>query len=181
MNHNKSTNFRILHLLSRNVLERAASQASFSDLEDYVSLLIEEREAAGDSSGQVYNIISHSLATHNGSSAAFLSAYKKELLKALGPEQRSAAEEWFALYLKAEKYLATEPAPEPLHTSLRKIYAGAKAIADQCLANEELSAFTLDGHFKWGVRQFFQEQTPFKSSDPILRRLQQDALLSLTK
>jgi geranylgeranyl pyrophosphate synthase/uncharacterized protein with NAD-binding domain and iron-sulfur cluster len=181
MNHNKSTNFRILHLLSRNALERAAPHASFSDLEDYVSLLIEEREAAADSSGQIYNIISHSLATHNGSSAAFLSAYKKELQEELGPEQRSAAEEWFALYLKAEKYLATEAAQKPLHTSLKKIYAAAKAIADQCLADDDLSAFTLDGHFQWGIRQFFQEQNPFKSSDPILRRLQQDALLSLTK
>lgn len=181
MNHHKSTNFRILHLLSRNVLEQAASPASFTDLEDYVSLLIEEREAADDSSGQVYNIISHSLATHNGSSAAFLSAYKQELLEALNPEQRSAAEAWYALYLEAEKYLAEETSYEPLHTSLKKIYTAAKAIADQCLADEELSAFTLDGHFKWGIRAFFREQSSFSSSDPILRRLQQDALLSLTK
>jgi hypothetical protein len=179
MNHHKSTNFRILHLISKNILEANSVSENFYALEDYVSTLIEEQEASKDFEEGIYNVLLHSKKVKNNSSD-FFASYKNQLYNSLSPDQKISAKEWMSVYHKAEAQLANHNY-NSVSAGLKKVYATANEIAEICNSDKELSAFTLSGNFVWCINWFFNEKNSFKTSDAVLRRLQNDALLSFSK
>jgi geranylgeranyl pyrophosphate synthase/uncharacterized protein with NAD-binding domain and iron-sulfur cluster len=176
MNHYKSCNFRILHYLAINICKgNEATSTQIEQIEDYTSLLIEEFEQNQDRKENKYNVFLHSLKI---SDVSLFREYKKSIDKQLNKEEIATALRWFRFYQLVTEKFGNPPQKQTAKADLKKIYALAKEIAIACDADDELANFTLQGNFKWCINKFFAESDT--SQDSILRRLQKDALLSLS-
>lgn len=175
----KSICYRLHHFMSRNVLEEMPVNTSYDILEDYISLCTEEMQAADDAANGIYNVLLHSQAIDNGQLNLF-TTYKEELAAQLTPEQLLMAAEWVSVHRKAIAYQAAGNTSF-ISLGISALYACARKIADKCAADEELADFTLKGNFSWCVNMFFDQSAGFGTSDNILRKLQQETMLSLQK
>ncbi|MEM7153874.1 MAG: FAD-dependent oxidoreductase [Myxococcota bacterium] len=177
MNHLKSTNYRIMHLLSANVLERPSAAEDYGDLEDYVSLRIEQAECPQDTTDGVYNILRHCRQLFGEGAEQVYREQLDRLASRLSPEQRARADKWLEVYGKSSRVPADATAVD---VSFQKIYAKAREIAEGCRADPALADFTLEGNFKWCVDKFQAQRKNPLSSDAIFRRLQNDLLAKMS-
>jgi geranylgeranyl pyrophosphate synthase len=179
LNHLKSTNFRIMHILSKNILEKPANQNDYLALEDYVSLAIEFNEQQADAITEVYNVYEHFKKLHPQAGKEVFVAYQDQLKQKLSSEQLQIASEWLAVYQKGSALAIEEDSK--VAASFRKIYITGRAITELCLGDADLAAFTLQGNFKWCVGKFKQEQKNIISSDAVFRKLQNNVLSKLSE
>ena len=177
MNHFKSTNFRILHLLSKNICERERELIFTEDMEDYASTMIEEMETAFDEMSQSYNTFHHANRI-DSSNVAFV-ALKERLSSRLNQEQKQMAQNWFEFYKNTFEF-KPQSSNETIECGLKRLYASAQEISIVCKSDEDMADFTLQGNFKWCINKFFTNIHVEKSKDQIYRRLQSDALLSMS-
>jgi geranylgeranyl diphosphate synthase type 3 len=176
MNHFKSTNFRILSILSKNIHGSGYLQ-SLENLEDYVSLTIEEAESVEDNLVGAYNVYNHFLQVTK--SDAYFQSKKSELCDGLNTLELDIAQNWLNIYLSSSKFRSNKNPKRQISQS--NIYAISRIIAVQCIHDPELSEFTLHGNFKWCINRYFEDISKITNEDSILRRLQTDMVLSLNK
>lgn len=177
MNHFKSTNFRILHLLSKNILEKDREIIETEVLEDYVSTLIEEFETKFDDISLSYNTFHH--AKRINSNKKLFDDFKTELNSKLNIEQKKIAQNWYEYYKKTFIFKPQQN-DESIECNLKKLYTKAHEISIICKSDKDISEFTIEGNFKWCINKFFTNIQVEKSKDSIFRRLQSDALISMS-
>ncbi len=184
MNHYKSTNFRILHILSQNICgENENKKLSIYDdyyldaqvIEDYVSMRIEEFEYEHDKQEEKYNVFLHSQKLEN---QAFFAEHKQALYDKLTFAEIQMAANWYQVYISANN-LQNSFDDTSIKIDLKKVYFIAREIAITCMQDQDLSEFTLNGKFKWCINTFFDKVFSQKANDTILKRLQKDAMQSM--
>lgn len=185
MNHYKSTNFRILHILSQNICgNKPQTTLSIYDnyyldaqvIEDYVSLRIEEFEQEKDNQEEKYNVFLHAQKLEN---QVFFEEHKQALYDRLTFAEIQMAANWYQVYISSSN-ISTNLNDISAKMDLKKVYSIAKEIAFACNLDEDLSEMTLKGKFKWCINKFFEKVITQKMNDVILTRLQKDVILSLS-
>ncbi|MBW1298570.1 polyprenyl synthetase family protein [Aquimarina litoralis] len=179
MNHLKSTNFRIMQILSGNILEKSIDSSVYNNLEDYVSLLIELDEYPQDLKDGVYNIYLHMAQLSPENPKEMYDGYINALREQFSHEQIDMAEKWLFIYMKGSNI---EGLDEELsvEVSFRKVYTIGRDIATMCCKDTALANFTLEGNFKWCLDKFQQENKNILSSDKVFRKLQNNMLAKMT-
>ncbi len=184
MNHYKSTNFRILHILSQNICgdENQTTKNIYDDyyldaqtIEDYVSMKIEEFEQNQDKQEEKYNIFLHAQKLEN---QAFFEEHKQALYDRLTFAEIQIAANWYQVYTSASEIQASFD-DVSIKTDLKKVYFTAREIATTCMLDKDLSEFTLNGKFKWCINKFFEKVFSQKANDTILKRLQKDTMQAM--
>lgn len=177
MNHLKSTNFRIMHILAANVLDDSGPPTSYAGLEDYVSSRIELEESRNDAEGGVYNVFTHcsQLFPHDPERA--YADYVDALATELSTAQMDMAAKWLRIYKKGSEVPTDDTSVE---VSFQRVYATGRDIANICMGDPALADFTLAGNFKWCIDRFTQENKNPLSSDAVFRKLQNNVLARMS-